>query len=117
MQKAIDSVHAKDMRIIDVSLGLEESMQRLFSGYLQWIEAVKNPAVNNRIKREIHSSDTMMSELRKANERDTELFQYMKKLKNTTPLKVPSVRSLPPRLNSSLSFLYRNLLYKMLKGN
>ena len=115
VQQAIDCIHQKKVGIIDVADGLETGMQRLFSGELMWKESVRNPAKNNTIRDRILSSKELMQELQEANKFDLELFRYMKSTKMNSLSNVEFIKTVYPSVNTLLSLIYRNLVYKRVK--
>lgn len=115
LQRAIDSIEEKQIRVLDIADGLQSGMQTLFSGQLDWTEAVRNPAKDNKISDNIRSNEDLMAELLAANQLDVKLFHYMKRL-DTVPFPSPiPVFPLPGVINTQISFVYRNLVYKPLK--
>lgn len=115
LQSAIDAIEEKKVRVLDISDGLQRGMQSLFAGNLNWKEAVKNPAKNTEISDEIRAQDDLMAKLSEANQLDVKLFDYMKQLATTSfPGPIPA-SSIPGWVNTKLSFLYRNVVYRQVK--
>lgn len=115
LQKAVDAVSEKKVRVIDIADGLRNGVEACFPEPLLWRDFVANPARNNRIREEILGNDDLMAELEEANRQDIRLFDYMKKLDigKLPPLDRPI--TVPGPLNTAESFIFRNLLYRPMK--
>ena len=115
VQKAIDSIHSKNMRVIVLSGQLEIDTQYIFSDSLCWRDLVANPGKSSRMKEEIKSSNIKMEALISANELDLELFEYLKNTQCKPFDIIDGKLCAHPRLNSFLNMLYRNIIYRPVK--
>ncbi|MCK5116091.1 MAG: hypothetical protein KAR44_05795 [Candidatus Aegiribacteria sp.] len=105
----------KQMQVVFLSEGLYEGMEFLFGKGITRVYGEKNKPKTGDTARKIRQNPKLMSIIEEANRGDYELLEFLRTLEIKPFKPVTSCSRVRSSINSGLSYLHRNCVYKPLK--